>query len=434
MKLQYRFLLPTIIVIALVLSSFATLLMNLSFQAQLSGERKSLRDRARSVTYITQSAYANYALQGIMPDEEQTYALATTQGEDIALENIDAPIPERLWLDGQTLRAEKAFQLSDSWYRLTLASDLSEVYALRALLLRYYHIAYLAAVILVSGVLLLIVRYVTKPLAELTRVSLELTNGNLDARPRICSKDEIGALAASLSGMADAVTDQITRQTRFINNLTHEMKTPLTSMIGHADNLRSGRVSGDDALITAQTIFREGKRLDALSTAMTEWILLKRDAPVMNSLYTLRLFEEITTAFVISEESRIQISSDSRNIELHGDHALISAMLGNLVRNALTAGATEIRLNSEVIDAYAARIVVSDNGCGMTEDELSHIVEPFYRVDKARSRANGGAGLGLALCKEIVTLHRGILRFESKPCQGTRAIIEIKGKAVDEID
>ena len=101
-------------------------------------------------------------------------------------------------------------------------------------------------------------------------------------------------------------------------------------------------------------------------------------------------------------------------------------MIGNLIGNAIYAcnEGGNIKLEIDRKD-HVYRVMVSDDGCGMTQEQMEHIVEPFYRVDKARSRENGGTGLGLSLCRQIALAHQGELEFHSEPEKGTIAIVSV---------
>ncbi len=429
MKMKYRFLFPTIAVVALGFALFGSLLISVAFHGQLAIQKQMIAERASQIKYATQAAYTNYALQGIRVSDDRIREIACAQGDGIEIVRAEKPISEGIWLDDQTLYAETPLTLSEANYCLRVSSDLSSIYDQRVHLLRCYHIAYATALLVIGATLLILVRHVTRPLEALKAVSNAFSRGELEERAPVENTDEIGALAAAFNGMADEISGQLNRQSRFIDALTHEMRTPLTAMIGHAETIRMGNLSDEEILAASQTILREGKRLSALSDKMTEWILLKHHVLTPHELSTMMLWEDTFSAFECSLGDRsLKLNPAAEDAIIRGDRALMTMLLANLVRNALNAGAREILFHCEYIDSHAVRMTVSDDGCGMNEAELSRITEPFYRIDKARSRANGGMGLGLALCKEIAQRHDAILRFESAPGHGTRAIIEMAGR------
>lgn len=429
MKMKYRFLFPTVAVVALGFALFGSLLISVAFHAQLAFQRQAIAESLSQIRYATQAAYTNYAIQGIRASDDRIREIVRAQGGGAEITRAEEPRSESIWLEGRTLYAEAPLALSDANYCLRVSSDLSSIYDQRALLLRCYHIAYAAALLVTGVTLLILVRHVTRPLEALKAVSSAFSHGELDRRAPVEGTDEIGALAAAFNGMADEISGQLNRQSRFIDALTHEMRTPLTAMIGHAETIRMGNLSDEEVLAASQTILREGKRLSALSDKMTEWVLLKHHALAPRDLSTMMLWEDTVSTFEYSlGDRRLKLNPAAQDAIIRGDGVLMAALLANLVRNALNASAKEITFHCEFTDPHAVRMVVSDDGCGMSEAELSRITEPFYRVDKARSRANGGMGLGLALCKEIAQRHDAILRFESAPGRGTSAIIDMAGR------
>ncbi len=431
MKLKYRFLIPTLIVMALAMAFANALSIRTSFYTRLADQREKLIEQMQLYAYATQAACTNYALQGIEINADDIIKIAKQQNDKIVIAPVENRFTGFIQLDQGTLRGEMPLQISDKWYSFTLNADVSDLYLQRTRELSQYHGIYLGTMLLIAGILFLIAGHVTKSLAELTHVCVELSKQNLSCRVQVSEQGEIGLLSNTLNHMADEITDQISRRTRFIENLTHEIKTPLASIVGHADTIRSGMLTESEVLIAAQTILHEGKRLSTLSTTLSNWILLKQEMPVFHDLSVDMLFEEVIHTFQVFT-GRIIVASDSQHVLLHGDKTLLISLLINLIRNAQNAGASNVVLKSEVFTSSIVRICVADNGCGMEQETLAFITEPFYRVDKARSRANGGLGLGLSLCKEIIHLHCGSLHFESTVGQGTTVYVEIPGKAANE--
>ena len=445
MKLRYRFLFPALIAVACAMAAFGSAVLGASFAARFSSERDKLSMELRAAANVMESSYANYTLQNLDASDEQLCEIARRQGAMIEKLEDEDGCSGSLRLSGEILLAETPLRLGENRYLLTIESDLCKLYEDRVSLIVLYRAFYVAVILFVAGIMAAIARSVTKPLSELAEVSAALVKGNLTCRAPIHSDDEIGGLARTFNRMSDELTDQLVRRTRFVNDLTHEMKTPLSAMIGHAERIRSGRLGEEDMLIAAQTILREGKRLDALARAMTEWILFKNEAPSMHETSVHMLFRDALAAFVESPQN-LRIAESSRDFVVYGNSALLTALLTNLIKNALNAGATDVTLECgiECNEAPApsaqlengrpnfatVQITVADNGCGISKAELQRVMEPFYRVDKARSREVGGVGLGLALCREIAQIHGAVLHLESVPGTGTKAILEIKGRIV----
>ena len=204
-------------------------------------------------------------------------------------------------------------------------------------------------------------------------------------------------------------------------DFSHEMKTPMTSIIGYADLIRTQSLDEEETMGAANYIFSEGKRLESLALKLLDLQVMQHQ--------TLHRTKTDVSALVgalvrhlrpVYAASQIRLQCRCAPGEAMLDADLVSSLLINLLDNARKA--MERGGNLYVVTDWTedfCRIRVLDNGCGMPPEALGHITEAFYRVDKSRSRAQGGAGLGLALCEQIVRLHGGSLRFDSRVGNGT---------------
>lgn len=334
-----------------------------------------------------------------------------------------------LQISGQLEAGEKMMCL-DGLY------DISGIYAARAqqmVIYRNVFLAVLAGAVLTFWVLTVLL---TKPLQELSKTAREISGGNFSRRARVYSEDEIGRLAEDFNQMADKLEDHIQqletameRQEEFMGSFAHELKTPMTSIIGYADLLRSQELSEDQRRDAANYIFSQGRRLESLSLKLLDLLVLKKQEIVFVMSSPARLVQEAVDLMKPGlEEAGIcaEISCDAGECLLEPD--LIISLLINLIDNAKKAMEQGGKLFiSAKLQENGCCIIVEDEGTGIPERELVKITEAFYRVDKSRSRAQGGAGLGLALCKEIVSLHGGRLLFENREIKGTRVKVELKG-------
>lgn len=316
--------------------------------------------------------------------------------------------------------------------------DLSPVYHIRRAQQRQYTIVYVAVVvfgILASAVLSFAL---TRQLHRLTVTVRKITGGDLSRRSRLTSNDEFGQLSRDFDAMADKLQENISalesdmqRQESFMGAFAHELKTPMTSIIGFADLLRQGNLDESTRMMAAEYIYTEGHRLERLSFKLLDLLLLKKDEIVMKRVWLGSFLNEIDRALSPSLKTkgiRLVCKAEQKRVALEPD--LVKSLIYNLVDNASKAmdsgGIIAVRAN---VIPGGCRIQVADNGRGMAEAELAKITEAFYRVDKARSRSQGGAGLGLALCKQIVELHSGSISFSSEPGKGTRVTATLYGKA-----
>ena len=247
---------------------------------------------------------------------------------------------------------------------------------------------------------------------------------NREARSQ---RRRIRELEHSIANLEDVAA----RREEFIGSFAHELKTPLTAIIGYADMLRSKDMTPKTRFTAAGYIFSEGKRLEALSLKLMDIIVAgKQDLELRRFEvgYFLRAIAAVTVPSLSGEGITLDIRWDPGYVVVEPD--LFKTLLINLIDNARKAS----KRNS-VIELYGKpedggyALYVGDHGRGIPQEELSKITEPFYMVDKSRSRAQNGAGLGLALCQRIAELHATKLEYVSELGVGTTVRILVKGGA-----
>lgn len=235
--------------------------------------------------------------------------------------------------------------------------------------------------------------------------------------------------AEELEGEIKLLEEAADRREEFIASFAHELKTPLTAIIGYADMLRSREMSPKNRFTAAGYIFSEGKRLEALSLKLMEIIVSGKqgierrrfDAP-----YFIREVAAVTVPSLAADGMTLDMRWEPGEVEIESD--LFKTLMINLIDNARKAsrkGQTVELFGKREEGGYA--FYVRDHGRGMKKEDLSRITEPFYMIDKSRSRAQNGAGLGLALCQRIAELHGTALEYESEPGQGTTVRVYLKG-------
>lgn len=219
------------------------------------------------------------------------------------------------------------------------------------------------------------------------------------------------------------------RQSRFVADLTHELKTPLTSMIGYADLLRSAPLDESRRRAAADAIYHESTRLESLSQQLLALQGLQTDSVTLGSVPVAAVFADVARSL---PDAALDCDAPA-GAAVRADRVLLADLLRNLVLNALHAEPKDGTVHLTCAEAGGQwRLTVQDNGCGIPAGALPHLTEPFYRVDKARARANGGSGVGLALCAEIAAAFGTILEFESTPGEGTTVAICLQKEAADD--
>lgn len=283
---------------------------------------------------------------------------------------------------------------------------------------------FIAAVAIAAVVGWFLARKALKPVAEITRLARRIEAGNLNERLNIAvPQDEIGRLAATMNEMIGRLEESFKQVRQFTADASHELKTPLTILKGEMEiALRS---NGDMAYMR-ETLKSGLEEIDRMSSMVNNLLELAR----MDSEHASAAVEDVDLSALLTDRCafvlKISIESgvdlviiDNEQCELRGDGARLGRLVLNLIDNAIkyTPRGGRVELSLKKDDGFAV-LKVKDNGVGITADDLPHIFDRFYRVDKSRTREVGGAGLGLSICKEIAVSHGGTISVESAPGKG----------------
>lgn len=337
---------------------------------------------------------------------------------------------------GQALVISGEISAGENPAYLHAAYDISPVFQTREAQLLAFRWVFAGMAALCALLSYFVSRRLTEPLTELSRATRSVASGNYSVRVRLRSHDEIGTVTASFNAMAQRLEtvvaelrESVARQERFLGGFAHELKTPMTSIIGYAELLANGALTPSEQEEAARYIFSEGKRLENLSHKLLELLSVKKSGLVLQPVRPAQLLENMA-AEQASVYRRFGITLASRGEDgvclLEPD--LIRSLLLNLMDNARKAmdGGGQIELTCQMT-REGCRLRVRDNGRGIPPEELARLTEPFYRVDKSRSREQGGVGLGLSLCREIAEFHGGGISFASAAGRGTCVTVELKG-------
>lgn len=318
-------------------------------------------------------------------------------------------------LDGVSERLLIAHAL-DGEITLLTALDVSPVYALRRELLRGAAALGLIGLALAGALAIWISGVLTRPLSQLADAAAKLADGDYAAPLPAAKDDEMNALIRAFSRMSAAIDERETalrtqaeERQALIDALAHEMRTPLTAILGGARLLQQSRLSGSQQSELLDTMAREASRLSTMDERLLLLTRLDHEAPAFAPFDSQAMAREALSVY-----DGVRLEGD--DAVFVGERELTILLLRNLVVNAQRAGGKEavrVTLHPDGFD-------VTDYGCGMTKEQIARAFEPFYKADKARTRSAGGAGLGLPLCRKIARLHHGKLHMESEIGRGTR--------------
>lgn len=317
-----------------------------------------------------------------------------------------------------------AQSICENEFSLIYASSLAQADSeFRSLMIFYLAVSF-AVSSLLAVLLYLVLRKLSVPLEKLRSATETIARGDYSVRADENAEGEFGELGKSFNAMVDKVNGQIhdlkqnaeTKQ-RLVEDLAHELRTPLTSIYGYAEYLRRTKTDEDEKIECLISIMSESKRLQNICEKLLDTAYIRENAINKTGLRLAGIICD--TAKMLSETARargVTISTDCDETTVLGDETLLSMLFYNLAENAIKACGEGGRVT---LSCRSGAARVADNGKGMTAEQLSHITEPFYRTDRSRSRAEGGAGLGLTLCSQIAQAHSAALEFDSKPNEGT---------------
>ena len=265
----------------------------------------------------------------------------------------------------------------------------------------------------------------TAPIKALTSTIRRMGKGDLSARVEVHASGEMKELADSYNAMAEKIENFDHSRSQFVQNASHELKTPLATMKILLENL----IYQPDMPVELRAEFMQdmNHEIDRLSGIITDLLTLtqmdsaestvKHDAVDFSALCE----ETVHTLRPAAEKAHLRLQADiAANVVLSGDESKLSQVVYNLIDNAVKytpeGGCVTVEL---IASRSEAVFTVRDNGIGIPETDVKHIFDRFYRVDKARSRATGGTGLGLSIVRQMVQLHGGEITVESVPGEGS---------------
>ncbi|MBO5260600.1 MAG: HAMP domain-containing histidine kinase [Agathobacter sp.] len=368
-------------------------------------------------------------------DQEFSTEDKIAASQDFVLE--DLPKEDGIFVekeDKTTIYIAQVLDEDHENYRIVMRRTLDSFDETWATLQPLYLIGGIILSLGVSLALALAVRLLLKPLDQLEAAAKEVQQENWSARVHIKGDNELAQLGKQFNAMAGSVEENILKleqqsqqKQELIDNLAHEMNTPITSIGGFADYMRISQLSKEEQEECLDFIIRENHRLKEISSTLLSMAQMEQEEGFFTVFSLKQLCSRIEELYTKQfHEKNIAFDMECKVLEMYGNEVLIESLLRNLITNAGRAlsdreqGRIDVAIYKE---DESLKMRVSDNGCGIEKEHLEQIFEPFYRVDKARSRENGGSGLGLPFCKKIVESHNGTISVESEPGQGTTFMI-----------
>ncbi len=468
MKFSFKILLCMVIVMALALGFSGYYFVNYVFETSLEREVGQALDENSILSFAFETAALSVpAKYNVMPDttvEEITSNLEKSGQDSGRLLRISDEEKNILYAgDGfdvddellaQTDESVKTYQVIESKGKyyihtgtavtalnrvlyLETMRDVSEVFEERAMGFSLYRRVMFIMLIVGTVIMHFISSLLTKPIRILTNATKRMSAGDYSYRAEQVSRDELGQLTRDFNSMAETLEQNIERleeelkaREEFMGDFAHELKTPLTAIIGYADMLRSHRLDEEQSIMSSNYIYTEGKRLEAMSLRLLDIIVAGKKEAQLQKVSAESVFDYLKDMYAANKNMRFSFDYDKG--EFLAEINLIKTVLVNLIDNACKASesGSKIEVNGYALDD-GYRFAVKDYGIGIPKEEINKITKAFYMVDKSRARKNNGAGLGLALCVEILKIHGSELEIESEPGSGSCFGFVLKSSIAD---
>ncbi len=311
--------------------------------------------------------------------------------------------------------------------------DIQDLVDYKSEIIRYTVIIGIVIAVLLSVLLLVLLLKLNAPIRKLNEITKEIAGGHYEKRVEIKSRDEIGELAGNFNIMAESVNTHIRElsditeeRQRFIDNLAHEMRTPITAIMGYGEFLKYTNHTPEESIKAIDYIIRQSERMKNMAHKLIDLAGLGKMEITFETIELSEILTQVENTLVPNlKEKHLHIEKELQINLIQGDKDLMESLILNLMENAVRALPDEGIIKIKSCGAENGwTLSIADNGRGIEEDKISKIYEPFYRADKSRARAYGGAGLGMALCKQICDLHHADIEISSRLNKGTTVTIK----------
>lgn len=308
-------------------------------------------------------------------------------------------------------------------YIISLQEVDDEVYAITTTFIG------ISMVVLTVGIILslIIAKSIINPITELTKVASKIAEGNLNIRTSVRRNDEIGKLHETFNYMADELDKRNKLKDEFISSVSHELRTPLTAIKGWVITLEDKNTDSYTLETGLKIIEKESDRLGKMVEELLDFSRLQNGKVILNKkIVNIKEFIEYIQKYIsqraIRENKELSVSFNLKRNNVFMDADRINQVIINIIDNAFRFTDENGQIILAVYcDEHKISINIKDNGCGISEEDLPKVKEKFYKGKNKKSQN----GIGLAICDEIIKLHKGNLIINSKVGIGTEVIFEV---------
>ena len=276
-----------------------------------------------------------------------------------------------------------------------------------------------------------ILKKLSKPLETLKNATERVKSGDFSVTAEVQGNDEFADLAAGFNSMIATINAQMEGLERdakmkqtLIDDMAHELRTPLTCIKGYGEILEMAAISEEMRITAAKHVVSEAKRLGKISQILLDTAYIRENPPKTDAADLEKLLLDTAKSLEFKAKERgveFRFHGCENAVSVSANETLLSMLVYNLTENAVKACE-----NGGIVDMICLEnaFEIRDNGCGMDETTLENVTLAFYKADKSRSRADGGAGLGLYLCQRIADIHGATMKFTSEVGKGTTVRVE----------
>lgn len=267
----------------------------------------------------------------------------------------------------------------------------------------------------------IISKYITKPVSQINEAVTAFSRGAYDSRVRVGRKDELGELGMSFNDMADKVSGLEKMRRDFVANVSHELRSPLSSIRGFLEAMEDGTIPADEHAKYIEIVLDETRRMSGMVNDLLDIARIESGQYKLN--LTVFDINDLISRVLITFEARITAKNidvdaqlDYEPLYVEADRDRIGQVLHNLIDNAIKFMPDENGLLTikSVANKHSVYVSVRDNGSGIPKEDLAHIFDRFYKAEKAHTYKNGsGTGLGLSIVKLVIDQHKGEIKAES---------------------
>ncbi|MFZ5352797.1 MAG: sensor histidine kinase [Bacillota bacterium] len=318
-------------------------------------------------------------------------------------------------------------------YAVSFEYDLSQIDIMGSRIKQILVLITILSTLIIVIISTIISNRITYPVKELSSATKQFSKGDFETRSEVTSNDEVGELSKTFNSMADNIQEMINKlnyekekQKYFFDNFTHEIRTPLTTIIGYSELLWKT----DDEEVRDKSLFHitsEGKRMLKMIERLLELSKLKNFSFELNKTETdlKSLIEDVCDSMQYkAKRYNIKFNLKLENIKYMVDPDLFRQVVINLIDNSIKYSKSP-NIDIALKKSKKIHLTITDHGCGMDPLVLESIFEPYYKIEKSRNSSIEGWGLGLSIVKEIVSKHEGTIEIHSYPSRGTKVEITI---------